>query len=88
MVCHGTWTPVSWVKVHDTTHHPTHHPNMDLLASYTTLLFWPGRLHNYTRKFQCITFHMIYDILNEDSLQKILNICEESSQMRGTPYIV
>ena len=41
MVSHGS-TTVSWVEDLDTT---------DLLASYTTLLFWPGRLPPQLRQF-------------------------------------
>ena len=42
MVSYGTRMPISWVEVLDNSHH-THHPNAALLASYTTLLFWPGK---------------------------------------------
>ena len=42
MVSHGTQTPASWVEVLGTSHHITRHLNANLLASYTSLLFWPG----------------------------------------------
>ena len=41
-------------------HHPSLHPYMDPVVSYTTLLFWTRRLAPVSNKFQCITFHMKY----------------------------
>ena len=38
-VSHETRT----VEVLDTRHYPTRHPNVNLMASYTTMLFWPSR---------------------------------------------
>ena len=39
IISHGTRTQVSWVEVLGTSHHLTRHPKVNLLASYTTLLF-------------------------------------------------
>ena len=52
MVSHGTWTPVSQVEVLEfSSHHPTLHPYTEHVASYTTLLFWSGRLAPQLHEF-------------------------------------
>ena len=73
MISYGLQTPLTRVKFLVNIHHPTHHPSANFLASYTTLLFWPGRLPPQLRGFIQIPVHYFkYSTrtVHENSLQR------------------
>ena len=64
----------SLVEVLDNKHHPTRHPKVNLLASYTTLLFWSGTPASQLHQFHTDSGALLLVSCHTNSSWGLLNV--------------